>query len=144
VEPQLLASGAVQRQREQRRQQQQCQQQQGQGLTQEEEFITGFFAWQSWDLLELQIKALVVTSRSCPPPELLQQAGLQLLQALAALLQQWQLSSSSDVFVRNPAVTRAVPHFGETLQLLVTAACGAQPTQNPAAGGGHHELAVLQ
>jgi hypothetical protein len=104
----LLASGAVQRQREQQRQQQQQQQQ---VLTSEDQAITDTFALQTWNLLGMQIKALVVTSRSCLPPELLQQAGLQLLQALAAPLQQWQLSRSSDCLLHNAAATRGLPRF---------------------------------
>jgi hypothetical protein len=40
-----------------------------------------------------QLKAVLQASSSCLPPEVLQQAGLQLLQALAAPLQQLQLSA---------------------------------------------------
>jgi hypothetical protein len=81
----------------------------------------------------VQIRALVATSRSCLPPEVLQQAGLQLLQALAAPLQQWHISRSGDSFLQNTAVAGALPPFGGTLQWLVTAACGAEPkhSQDP-------------
>jgi hypothetical protein len=41
-------------------------------------------ALQSWHVLGGLIKLLVATFGSCLPPEVLQQAGLQLLQALAA------------------------------------------------------------
>jgi hypothetical protein len=44
-------------------------------------------------LLQRQIKAMLQVESSCLPPEVLQQAGLQLLQALAALLQQLQLTA---------------------------------------------------
>jgi hypothetical protein len=122
LELQLLASGAVQRQLEQHRQQQQ------QALTPEDRAIMDEFALECWHLLGLQIKALVATSRSCLLPELLHQAGLQLLQALVAPLQQWHLSSVGDSALQSSAVASASPDFGETLQALVTAACGAQPT----------------
>ncbi|KAF6263963.1 hypothetical protein COO60DRAFT_265702 [Scenedesmus sp. NREL 46B-D3] len=48
-------------------------------------------------LLRQQTRAVLqATSSSCLPPEVLQQAGLQLLQALAAPLQQLQLSGADD------------------------------------------------
>jgi hypothetical protein len=132
----LLASAAVQRQREQHRQQQQQQRQQQQQQRQlaftPEGLNMDNFALHTWELLRLQIKALVATSRSCLPPEVLQQAGLQLLQALAAPLQQWQLSRTGDSFLQAAAATGALPLLGDTLQLLVTAACGAQPTHTAA------------
>jgi hypothetical protein len=136
LELQLLASGAVQRQREQHRQQQQ------QALTPEDQAFTDNLALNSWDLLRLQIKALVATSRSCLPPEVLQQAGLQLLQALAAPLQQWQLSRTSDSFLRTADVAGVLPLFGDTLLLLVTAACGAQPG-NSQVQNGENEQCLL-
>jgi hypothetical protein len=133
LELQLLASGAVQRQREQHRQQQQQQQQQRrrqQALTQEDLAITDQLALQSWHVLGGQIKLLVAASRSCLPLEMLQQAGLQLLQALAAPLQQWQLSRTGDSFLRTAAAAGVLSLFGDTLHVLVTGACGAQPTQS--------------
>jgi hypothetical protein len=130
LELQLLASGAVQRQREQLRQQHQEQQQQQQMLTLEDQASTDKFALQTWEISKWQIKALVVSSRSCLPPEVLQQAGLQLLQALAAPLQLWQLSSPGDSFAATAVVTGMSPLFGDTLQGLVTAACGAEATQS--------------
>jgi hypothetical protein len=125
---QLLASGAVQRQRAQQRQQQQRaqQQQQAPASTADDQTITDLFALQTWDLLRAQIKALAVVCRSCLPPEVLQQAGLQLLQALAALPQQWQLSRSGNSFLQDKAVVGVLPQFDDTLDVLVTAACGAQ------------------
>jgi hypothetical protein len=134
VELQLLAAGAVQRQREQSRQQQQQRQQ---ALTPGHQAMTDSFALQTLQLLGLHIKALVATSRSCLPPELLQQAGLQLLQALAAPLQQWQLSRTEDSFVHTAAEEGALPLLGEALHLLVTAACGAEPTCRQASVGEH-------
>jgi hypothetical protein len=138
LELQLLACGAVQRQREQHRQrqrQQPQQQQRQQTLPPEDQAVTDNFALQSWELLGLQIKALVATSRSCLPPEVLQQAGLQLLQALAAPLQQWQLSRRRDSFFRNETANDALLPFGDTLLVLVTAACGAQRTYDETPGG---------
>jgi hypothetical protein len=129
----LLASSAVQRQREQHRQQQQQQ-----AFTPEEQ-VTDNFALHTWELLGLQIKALVATSRSCLPSEVLQQAGLQLLQALAAPLQQWFLSRPGDSFLHTVAVTGVLPLFGHTMHALVTAACGAQPTQSQAPDGEQHQ-----
>jgi hypothetical protein len=131
---QLLASGAVQRQREQHRQQQQQQ-----ALTPDEPAITDKFALLTWDLLKMQINGLVTTSRSCLPPEVLQQAGLQLLQALAAPLQQWQLSRTGDSFLQNAAVSGVLPHFGDMLELPVTAACGAEPTHSQEPIGEHDQ-----
>jgi hypothetical protein len=134
LELQLLASGAVQRQREQHRQQQQQH-----GSTAEDHGITDKFALLTWDLLRMQIMALVASSRSCLPPEVLQQAGLQLLQALAAPLQQWQLSRSGDSFLQNAALIGVLPQFGNTLQALVTAACGAEPTDGHGRFGEHDQ-----
>jgi hypothetical protein len=133
LELQLLASGAMQRQREQQRQQQQ------QALPSEDKDITEFFALQTWSVLRVQIKALVTTSRSCLPPEVLQQAGLQLLQALAAPLQQWQLSKSGDTFLRDVDAAGLLPLLGETLDELVTAACGAERSHSQAALGEHDQ-----
>jgi hypothetical protein len=48
----------------------------------------------STQLLHMLIRAVAQASGSCLPPEVLQQAGLQLLQALAAPLQQLQLSGA--------------------------------------------------
>jgi hypothetical protein len=79
LELQLLAAGEMQRQRQQ-------QQQLG----------TAALLLNCNVLLTAQIKALAqigYDSSSCLPPEVLQQAGLQLLQALAAPLQQLQLCS---------------------------------------------------
>jgi hypothetical protein len=132
LELQLLASGAVQRQREQHRQQQQ-------NLTPPQQDITDMFPVQTWNSLGLLIRALVATSRSCLPPEVLQQAGLQLLQALAAPLQQWQLSRAGDSFLHNRAVVLALPRFSDALQALVTAACGAEPTHIEGLTGEHYQ-----
>jgi hypothetical protein len=80
---------------------------------------------------------LAAISRSRLLPELLQQAGLQLLQALAAPLQQWQLSRVGDSFIDNADAIGALPLFGDTLHGLVTAACGAQRIYDPAPTGEH-------
>jgi hypothetical protein len=86
-------------------------------------------------VLGLQIKALVATSCSCLLPEVLHQAGLQLLQALAAPLQQWQLNRIGDSSSHHAAAIGASPHVGDTLQLLATAASGAQATPSQPAIG---------
>jgi hypothetical protein len=127
LELQLLASGAVQRQQEQHRQQQQQQ-----ASTLKDQGSTYHFALQTWDMLGLQIDALAAISRSCLPPEVLQQAGLQLLQALAAPLQQWQLSRTWDCFLHDAAVAGALPRSAGALTLLMTAACGAEPIDSQA------------
>jgi hypothetical protein len=87
LELQLLAAGEVQRQQ----QQQQPEQLHAVGLMLD-----------CHNMLVYQIRALShigcsssSSSSSCLPPEVLQQAGLQLLQALAAPLQHLQLSSAS-------------------------------------------------
>jgi hypothetical protein len=129
----LLASGAVQRQRERQQQQQQ------QALSPEDQAITDTLVFQTRNMLGMQIKALVATSRSCLPPEVLQQAGLQLLQALAAPLQQWQLSRSGDSFLRNAAAAGVLPILGDTLHVLVTAACGAEPADSETSIGEHDQ-----
>jgi hypothetical protein len=136
LELHLLSFGVVQRQREQHWQQQQQQQQ---ASIPDDGAITSYFALRAWTLFRLQIKALAATSRSCLPPEVLQQAGLQLLQALAAPLQQWQLSRTGDSFSHKATVTGLVPRFGDTLHLLVAAAYGAEPTHSEAPMGEHDQ-----
>jgi hypothetical protein len=92
LEAQLLAAGLVQRLRTASKQQQQPQQQQ---QTEELQKDAEMLLLQTDHLLQLQIRAVLqVTGSSCLPPEVLQQAGLQLLQALAAPLQQLQLNAS--------------------------------------------------
>jgi hypothetical protein len=85
LELQLLAAALMQRQRAASQTQQQ---QRGESQKEAEELLL----MQTNHLLQLQIRAaLQATGSSCLPPEVLQQAGLQLLQALAAPLQQLQL-----------------------------------------------------
>jgi hypothetical protein len=96
---QLLAASFVQRQRASKQQQLQRQQQQPpeqqlQGAEDLEE--AEIWLMRTNFLLQLQIRTVVQCTGSCLPPEVLQQAGLQLLQALAAPLQQLQLCSSHD------------------------------------------------
>jgi hypothetical protein len=112
LQVQLLAAGRVQRQRRllqeqrtrQRRQQQQQQQDDDdddEGEEEAEEEIDPRELDKCWQssllirsscVLSMQIKTALHGSRSCLPPEVLQQAGLQLLQALAAPMQQRLLS----------------------------------------------------
>jgi hypothetical protein len=105
---QLLAAGRVQRHRrllrEQRtRQRQQQQQQDAEGEEDQEEDIDpreldkctqSALLVRSSCVLSMQMKTALHGGCSCLPPEVLQQAGLQLLQALAAPMQQRLLSKS--------------------------------------------------
>jgi hypothetical protein len=89
LELQLLAAALVQRQRTARLQQQTEEAVQLQAADK--------FLLHNNYLLQVHIRAVLqCTSSSCLPPEVLQQAGLQLLQALAAPLQQLQLSSPGE------------------------------------------------
>jgi hypothetical protein len=74
-------------------------------------------------LLHILIKAVTQASSSCLPPEVLQQAGLQLLQALAAPLQQLQLSNKGWLW-ENLLAACDTEHIGAACHALVTAACG--------------------
>jgi hypothetical protein len=80
----------------------------------------------STQLLHILIRAVAQASGSCLPPEVLQQAGLQLLQALAAPLQQVQLSSKGHLRERAEAesIDGMNGGMGEACHVLVTAACG--------------------
>jgi hypothetical protein len=69
--------------------------------------------------------ALAQASGSCLPPDVLQQAGLQLLQALAAPLQQLQLSSEGHaMFMQKMSTELLHEHVSDACHALVTAACG--------------------
>jgi hypothetical protein len=69
----------------------------------------------STQLLHLQIRdSLQASSSSCLPPEVLQQAGLQLLQALAAPVQQLQLG----MFSEKMAEMAMLPSIGLSDQLF--------------------------
>jgi hypothetical protein len=127
LELQLLVAGAVQRQ--QLHQVPQLLQQQPTG-TSRWRHITNVLVINCRGLLTLLIRALAASVRSCLPREVLQQAGLQLLQALAAPLQQLQLSAPGDSFYDNAASAGGLTGFSEALYVLVTAACGAEELQN--------------
>jgi hypothetical protein len=77
-------------------------------------------------LLHTLIRAVAQASGSCLPPEVLQQAGLQLLQALTAPLQQLQLSGTGYLvqYAAMVSSTEVRGHMGEACQVLLTAACG--------------------
>jgi hypothetical protein len=124
LELQLLAAGAVQRQR----QHQVAQQQQQRALTADDKYVTSALLMNSTELLDMLIRALAATVRGCLPPEVLQQARLQLLQALAAPLQQLQLSGPGDSFYDSVAsCDKGLASVGEdALYGLLTAACGAE------------------
>jgi hypothetical protein len=123
LELQLLAAGAVQRQRQ--HQAPQLPQQQP-TLPSRPRHITNVLVLNCRKLLMAMVRALAASNRSCLPPEVLQQAGLQLLQALAAPTQQLQLSGPGYSFYEDAAAVEAVTGFSEALYVLVTAACGAE------------------
>jgi hypothetical protein len=117
IELQLLAAAAVQRQRQSLTEQQQ--QQQWQQVEQLKLMLSC-----NW-LLVMQIRAAVFTQGGCLPPEVLQQAGLQLLQALTAPLQQMQLQLGTN---RNLPAFPSLTQDGvvnEQLYALQAAAAGA-------------------
>jgi hypothetical protein len=146
---QLLAAGRVQRQqrllRAQRTRQRQQQQQQddddeeGEGEQEEDidprELNGGSQASllvRSSAVLSMQIKTALCDGSSCLPPEVLQQAGLQLLQALAAPMQQRLLSKSGpyaevfDELLDGPS-HRLYSTLLYTPYTLRAAACGLSP-----------------
>jgi hypothetical protein len=121
LELQLLAASWLQR----RRSAPQQQQQQQQGAEQEQDVVEVFLL-QCNELLQVQIRAFLQTSR-CLPPEVLQQAGLQLLQALAAPLQQLQMSHPEGALVNLPGAWIGVPI--QQLLALRAAAAGVFKAQ---------------
>jgi hypothetical protein len=130
LELQLLAAGAVQRQRLH-----QVPQLLPTG-TSRRWHITNMLVANCRGLLTLLIRALAASVRSCLPREVMQQAGLQLLQALAAPLQQLQLTAPGDSFYDDATSVGGLTGFGEALFVLVTAACGAE---EPEGGQGEHD-----
>jgi hypothetical protein len=148
LQVQLLAAGRVQRQqrllREQRTRQRQQQQQQedddeeGEGEQEEDidprELNTcsqASLLVRSSCVLSMHIKT-ALRGCSCLPPEVLQQAGLQLLQALAAPMQQQLLSKSGryaevfDELLDGPS-NRLYSSLLYTPYTLRAAACGLGP-----------------
>jgi hypothetical protein len=114
LQMQLLAAGRVQRQSRLRQQQRaekknkekkqarrQQQQQDEEELDPRElnKCLQASLLIRSSSVLAVVIKTAVRGGRRCLPPEVLQQAGLQLLQALAAPMQQRLLSKAGDPFV---------------------------------------------
>uniref|UniRef100_A0A383WBJ7 Uncharacterized protein n=1 Tax=Tetradesmus obliquus TaxID=3088 RepID=A0A383WBJ7_TETOB len=85
LELQLLAAGDVQRQRQQR-------------MAAPDVDASMRLLLTSTSLQHRQLKAVLQAGASCLPPEVLQQAGQQLLQSLAAPLQQLQLTAADDPF----------------------------------------------
>jgi hypothetical protein len=149
LQMQLLAAGRVARQSRLRQQQradkkskekQQTRQQQQQH---EEEIdprelnkhLQASLLLRSSSVLAMVIKTAVRGGRSCLPPGVLQQAGLQLLQALAAPMQQRLLSKASDPFVKESedllgsSVTSAALYGAvlHTQYSLRAATCGLGP-----------------
>jgi hypothetical protein len=125
LELQLLAAGAAQRQWQRQYQVPQLLQQQPTSTSRRRNIATVLLQ-NCRRVLALLIRALAVSARSCLPPEVLQQAGLQLLQALAAPMQQLQLRAPGDAFYDDAAAVEGMTAFKEALYVLVTAACGAE------------------
>jgi hypothetical protein len=129
LELQLLAAAAVQRQ----------QQQQHDTMLDSPDEAPVYLLQVSNSLLHNQIKAILQAGDSCLPPEVLQQAGLQLLQALAAPLQQLQLTECNDPWW-DAAVQAAAAHqfgsFSQQLLALGAAAPGLTAPQLVAATSG--------
>jgi hypothetical protein len=73
-------------------------------------------------VLHTLIRAVAHARCRCLPPEVLQQAGLQLLQALAAPLQQLQLAAGNSLLECTQQLESR--HMGEACHALVAAACG--------------------
>jgi hypothetical protein len=118
LELQLLAAAEYQR----------CQQQMlQQTITQGQlTSLTTVLLTNSTRLLHTLIRAAAQASGSSLRPEVLQQAGLQLLQALAAPLQQLQLCRHQHLLEYTKLLfSYSVDgHMGEACHALITAACG--------------------
>jgi hypothetical protein len=120
LELQLLAAAEHQRWLQQQQHSEQQQQQDELGA------VLSNLLTNNGVLLHVLIRAVAQGSSSCLPPEVLQQAGLQLLQALAAPLQQLQLSGHSMLleYAQQLSSGGSRGHPGEACNALVTAACG--------------------
>jgi hypothetical protein len=116
IELQLLAAAAVQRQRQSLTEQQQ--QQQWNQVEQLKLLLS------CNRLLVMQIRAAVFTQGGCLPPEVLQRAGLQLLQALAAPLQQLQLQLGPNRNVPGLSIPIQDGVINQQLYALQAAAAG--------------------
>jgi hypothetical protein len=81
---------------------------------------------QSTRMLHVLIRAVAQAEGGCLPAEVLQQAGLQLLQALAAPLQQLQLSSDGRLLanMRSRHLGQMQGELDDACHVLVAAACG--------------------
>jgi hypothetical protein len=119
LELQLLAAGVLQRLRLSKQQQLQ---QSRYGSTQKDGSM--LLIWCNI-LLRQQVWAILqATGSSCLPPEVLQQAGLQLLQALAAPLQQLQLEGQAGELAGVVALFPQHAGMNEQLYVLRAAAAG--------------------
>jgi hypothetical protein len=121
LELQLLASWAVQQEQQQQQQQQQQQPQSSRSST---------VLLRINELLHIQLKSLLCASGGCLPPwvsELLQQHGLQLLQALAAPVQQLLLSGPSEALsnTSNPRQAAYLQCLQQQMFVFRAAAVGA-------------------
>jgi hypothetical protein len=117
LELQLLAAGEAQRQQQQQQQQEQERHQAVRLLL----ICNQLLSTQVAELARLSYSSSSSSCCCCLLPELLQQHGLQLLQALAALVQQLQISAgglSAWMEFSSPAV------FGQQLSVLRAAASG--------------------
>jgi hypothetical protein len=129
LEVQLLAAGVVQRQRKQ------CSRSSVEGLT---KVVTGVLLHCNVLLLSM-LHCMAEASGSGLPPELLQQAGLQLLQVLAAPLQQVQLCKPGDTLLAIAEEGNGALQY--QLYALKVAAAGL--LAGPPGGAREGEFAVL-
>jgi hypothetical protein len=123
LELQLLAAGAVQRLREHPQSTAEA----------DADFLrdwTSQVLFWSNTLLQYQTRAILQAGSSCLPPEVLQQAGLQLLQALAAPVQQLQLSSTSSPDARLQHLLLTQQGIPEQLYILRAADSGLEAAQD--------------
>jgi hypothetical protein len=121
LELQLLAAGAVQRLRDHPESvadaDWQC------------EWVTSVLYFSNI-LLQHQVRALLQAGSSCLPPEVLQQAGLTLLQALAAPVQQLQLSGTGSPNALLQPLLMCEQGIDEQLYVLRAAASGLEPAED--------------
>jgi hypothetical protein len=117
LEVQLLTAGEVQRLQ---------QQEQSSPGVKWLQHCTAQVLYSSNQLLQHQMRAVLQAGGSCLPPEVLQQAGLQLLQALAAPVQQLQaIAADSPAALRQRLMLRS-DGASEQLYILRAAASGLE------------------
>jgi hypothetical protein len=145
LELQLLAASAVQRLAQQHNQQQG--QQQGQQQPEQQEEVT-HLPFYSNGLLHAMFRAFLQSgSSSCLPPEVLQQAGLQLLRALAAPVLQLSRAETPLLCIDDEGRKHLISRreLEHQLYLLIAAADGLpSPQQQHVVSGKAFTLGCLQ